>query len=235
MGQRLPVVSALCSDAELKNLHKLHPAHQYRSQWDAMAVKDVFLTFHNRLIVPEAVRAKVLSTLHIQHTGKTKTLMDARQLYFWPGMTNDIKLMVSRCEVSTTYLPSQALESQIATAATLPFQQFSIHLGKQKGKDYLIGVDRYSGWTMVAHLPKTDTKTVTKVLEDQFIDHGIPVSILTDGGPQFWEPFKVWCAMHHISPELSSAYHLESNGHGECAVGEMKKLLGKMSSFTAFR
>ena len=45
---------------------------------------------------------------------------------------------------------------------------------------------------MVAHLPKTDTKTVTDILEEWFIDHGNPVTIRTDGEPQFREPFDIW-------------------------------------------
>ena len=65
-----------------------------------MAVDGVLLTFHNRLIVPEAAKTQVLANLHIQHTGVSKTLMDARQLYFWPGMTNAIELMISRCAES---------------------------------------------------------------------------------------------------------------------------------------
>jgi hypothetical protein len=177
----------------------------------------------------------VLGTLHIQHTGVTKTLMDARQLYFWPGMTNAVELMVSRCVECTACLPAQALEPQIATEATRPFEKFSIDLGKQKGKNYLIGIDRYSGWPMVAQLPKEDTKTITDKLDDWFIEHGIPVSIRTDGGPQFRGPFTTWCAKHHIRHELSSAYNHESNGHAECTVREMKKLLTKTPSYIAFR
>jgi hypothetical protein len=90
------VRSGLYDSKKIKNLRRSHPALQYRGQWDYMAVEDVFLTFHGRLGVPEAARAQVLSTLYIQHTGVTKTLMDARQLYFWPGMTNAIELMVCR-------------------------------------------------------------------------------------------------------------------------------------------
>ena len=100
-------------------------------------------------------------------------------------MTNTIELMVSRCAECTACLPAQALEPQIATEATRPFEKFSIDLGKQKGKNYLIGIDRYSGWPMVTPLPKEDTKTITDILDDWFIEHGIPVSIRTDGGPQF--------------------------------------------------
>jgi hypothetical protein len=192
------VRSGLYDGKKIKNLRRSHPALQYRGQWDYMAVEDVFLTFHGRLVVPEAARAQVLATLHIQHPGVTKTLMDARQLYFWPGMTNAIELMVSRCAECTACLPAQALEPQIAMEATRPFEKFSIDLGKQKGKNYLIGVDRYSGWPMVAPLPKEDTKTITDILDDWFIEHGIPVSIRTDGGPQFRGPFTTWCAKHHI-------------------------------------
>jgi hypothetical protein len=33
-----------------KNLRRSHPALQYRSQWDFIAVDGVFLTLHNRLV-----------------------------------------------------------------------------------------------------------------------------------------------------------------------------------------
>jgi hypothetical protein len=90
-----------------------------------MAVGGVFLTYHNWLVVPEAARAQVLSMMHIQHTGVTKALMDARQLYFWLGKMEDIKMMVARCAECMACLPAQALEPQIATTATRPFEKFS--------------------------------------------------------------------------------------------------------------
>jgi hypothetical protein len=162
--------------------------------------------------------------------------MDARQLYFWPGMTNAIELMISQCAECTACLPSQTLEPQITTEATRPFEWFSIDLGTQKGKDYLIGMDRYSGWPMAAPIPKkADTKVITDILDEWSIEHGLPVSIRTDGGPQFRGPFKSWCAKHHIRHELASAYHHESNGHAECSVREVKKLLAKTPSYNAFR
>ena len=202
-----------------------------------MAVDDTygFLTCHNRIIFLKAARKAVLASLHVQHTGQTKTLMNARQLYFWPGMTNDVKLMISTCKECTLYLPSQTLEPQINTTATRPFESVSIDLGKQNGKEHLIFADRYSGWTLVRPLKKLDTEAVTTILEDWFLEHGKPVSIRSDGGPQFREKFTQWCERQHIRHELSSAYHHESNGHAECAVREMKHLLGKTESFNDFR
>jgi hypothetical protein len=70
------VVTAVCSGLydgkRIKNLPRSHPALQYCGQWDYMAVEDVFLTFHGRLVVPEAARTQVLATLHIQHTALQK-------------------------------------------------------------------------------------------------------------------------------------------------------------------
>jgi hypothetical protein len=153
--------------------------------------------------------------------------MNARQLYFWPGMSKDIKRMVSRCEKCTFYLPSQSLEPQIETAASRPFEKVSVDLGHYHGQEYVILADWYTGWPLVRPLTKTYTKAVTDILEGWFLDHGVPISISTDGGPQFRGPFETWCKKQGITPELSSAHHHESNGHAKCSVREMKKLLGK--------
>ena len=143
-------------------------------------------------------------------------------------MTNAIELMVSSCKECTACLLLQTLEPQIPTETTRPFEQFSINLGTQKGKDYLISMDQYSEWPMAALIPKkASTKFITDILDDWFVEHGIPVSIRTDGGPQFRGPFKACCAKHHIHHEQSSACHQELNSHAECAVREVKKLLAK--------
>ena len=174
------------TEKKIRNLLKSHPSHQYRSYWDSLAVSGIFLTCHGRMVVPMVARLKVLSNLHIQHTGKSKTLMDARQLYFCPGMTNAIGLMVANCRECTACLPSQTLEPQIPTEASRPFKRISIHLGYQKGNNCLIGMNRYSGWPMASPIPrKANTKTITDILDEWFIEHGIPISIRMDGGPQF--------------------------------------------------
>ena len=231
------VVKVLREWKALKDLPRDHPAQGYKSQWDAMFVEDTygFLLYHGRIVVPEAARKRVLTSLHLQHTGESKTLMNARQLYYWPGMTNDIKRLVSTCKECILYQPSQPLEPQIQTTASWPFESVSVDIGNQKGTQYLIFVDRYSGWPLVRPLTKLDTKAVTSILNDWFLEHGKPISIRSDGGPQFRSEFTQWCKDNGIRHELSSAYHHESNGHAECGVREMKHLLGKTTSYDKFR
>ena len=150
-------------------------------------------------------------------------------------MKNDIKARISSCEECIRLLPSQPLETKIPTFADHPFQAISLDLGKQGGKQHLILADRYSGWTMAEPLKRLDTKVVTGLLEDWFIDYGKPERIRTDGGPQFRSEFDTWCKRMGIIHELSSAYHHESNGHAEVAVRDMKRLLEKTSSWREFR
>ena len=66
------VIDTLCKGTAMKDLHRDHPAHKYRSQWDAMAVDNRFLMYHNQIVVPKTARKAVLSKLHVQHTGQTK-------------------------------------------------------------------------------------------------------------------------------------------------------------------
>ena len=91
------VVDAVKRGIHVKKLHKSHPAQQYRSLWEEISVyeEDRLLTISNRIIVLTAARKAILASIHIQHTGQTKTLDNARQLYFWPGMAKDISSMVS--------------------------------------------------------------------------------------------------------------------------------------------
>ena len=74
---------------------------------------------------------------------------------------------------------------------------------------------------------KLNTKAVTDVLDDWFADTGKPVSLRTDGGPQFRTEFSAWAGEQEIKHELSSPYHHESNGHAEVTVREMKRLLSR--------
>ena len=112
-----------------RDLPTSHPAQKFQGQWDALSTTPELqglLLYHGRIVVPEAAKTEVMKTLHVQHTGESKTLANARQLYFWVGMTQDIKLMVAACQVCLTHKPSQRLEPQIQTVASRPWEAMSI-------------------------------------------------------------------------------------------------------------
>ena len=135
--------------------------------------------------------------------------------------------MTLRCETCLKLKPSKPVEPLIQTHASRPFEAVSIDLGYLEGIHYLILADRYSGWPMVKRLTKLNTKSITTILDDWFIDMGKPVWLRSDGGPQFRSEFEDWAKKENITHELSSPYHHQSNGHTEVIVGEMKHLLTK--------
>ena len=115
------------------------------------------IMYHGQILVPNVAHKQILETLHMQHCGETKTLANARQLYFWIGMTDQIKLMTSKCETCLKLKPSKPVEPMIQTHASRPFEAVSIDLGYLEGTHYLILSDRYSGWPMVKGLTKLNT------------------------------------------------------------------------------
>ena len=129
---------------------------------------------------PKTTKQEILKTLHVQHTKKTKTLANARQLYFWPGLKKDIKLMVSQCPQCVPLLPSQRLEEQIQTVASRPLEAMSVDLGYYKGTHYLVLIDRYSGWPLMNPLKELNAFVVKSISEDWFLDYGKPVDIRSD-------------------------------------------------------
>ena len=61
---------------ELDLLPSNHPEQAFKSYWDAMAVEPELpnlIHYHGRIIVPKEAKKEILETLHMQHTGETKT------------------------------------------------------------------------------------------------------------------------------------------------------------------
>jgi len=95
----------------------------------------------------------------------------------------------------------------------------------ENGKNYMVVVDRFSGFPWVTRLTQVDTSAVTGKLQQIFNDFGYPEVIRSDGGPQFRDKFTRWCKGLNIIHEQSSPYNPQSNGLAEAAVKNMKKLV----------
>ena len=233
------VISALRSGVAEHDLPPDHPAATFRNLWSRMAVRDeLLLTLdHDRIIIPYAARREILSRLHLSHPGCTRMLQLARSLYHWPGMKSDIISLVARCEACQLTRASKphTAAPRAYPPALFPLHYVSLDLFACAGKEYLLMVDRYSGFTWVSPLTRETTAAVVKPLLSWFHQIGFPEHILSDNGPCFRSDFKSWCATHGIIPDNSSPYHSESNGLAEVAVQRVKRLLEKCASFSDFQ
>jgi hypothetical protein len=169
----------------------------------------------------------LLKLLHKSHTGQIKTYKNAREMYHWPGMKNEIAMMVDQCGPCQALRPSLPKEPLQPGAAAEPMAEMGVDLFAFKGQDWLVMVDRFSGFPFTVRLKSTTTDAVLTALMNWFHEWGYPRVIRTDGGPQFRGKFDEFCGLKSVIHELSSPYNPASNGLAEAAVKQVKYLLTK--------
>ncbi len=212
-----------------------HPAHAFKKLWDRISImgklgQRLLVLDGTKIIVPGISRERLIKLLHASHSGITKTMSLASSLYYWPGMTNEITQFIKNCNQCTEMQPSQQLEPRVETEKPFaPMSHVGVDLFELNGHQWLLMVDRFSGWPWATRLTSTTTATITKVLAGWFDDYGWASVIRSDGGPQFRSLFSSFCSHNSIKHELASAYNPRSNGLAESNVKAVKHLLIKTS------
>ena len=231
------IKDAILSNVDVNNLPPNHPGRSFSSVWNDISVHDdVLLVIDNsRIVIPKAARPDILTKLHTAHAGVTKTRQLARNLYYWPGMSNDIKIVIESCDLCQRLRASQHDEPQQHPRADAPMHCVSMDLFSWAGKDYLVMVDRFSDFIWVSQLSSTTTNKVLDVIERWFLEFGYPLIIMSDNGPQFRTDFTAYCSAKHIRHVTSSPYNPRSNGLAESAVKTAKYLLQKSDNFADFQ
>ena len=70
---------------------------------------------------------------------------------------------------------------------------------------------------------------IIRLMKDAFTDKGVPVKLITDGGPQFSSrEFKQFCGGWGITHVQSSPHYPQANGAAEAAVKSVKNLIIKV-------
>ena len=97
-----------------------------------------------------------------------------------------------------------------------------------KANNYLLVVDRMSGYIFVEQLHKSaKCKTVTDKFRLLALTYGFPREVRYDKGPQFSQEFEAFLKDIHVKPQPSSTNYPRSNGLTESAVRNAKILLRK--------
>ena len=218
----------LLNGVAVKNLPP-GPAKEYLGVWNTLSVEqDLVIMDARRIVVPQECRARLLSLMHVSHPGLEKAKEKARQLYYWPRIADDLKATIGGCVECIKHLPSQQKEPLIQRTAMRPMEAIGLDLYALGGKNFLLIVDRYSGFIKVAPISSQSCAAVINVL-DQWCAHevGYPELVETDGGPCFRGPFQKWCTSHGTTPTSSSPHRAQGNGLAEAGVKNAKRLLDK--------
>lgn len=206
----------------------LHPFWHVR---DSLSVMNGVLLHGSRVMIPKAMRRAILEDLHAAHPGVERSLARARECVYWRGISHEIKAMVRRCpkceENKASHQPEPLLQDP---KPKWPGEAIAADLFHYAGKEYLVVVDKYSGWTDVyPFINRASTEDVKKHLMKWCTQLGLPKRISTDGGPQFGSgEFAQFCDRWNINHDPSSPYHHEANGYAEAAVKAMKAIILKI-------
>ena len=192
---------------------------------------DGVVLYKDRIVIPVALRGRIIENLHSAHQGVSGMLSRAQTIVFWPGITVDIEDARKNCRVCHRNAPSQAkMPAKEPKIPNVPFEMIVADFCQLQGKQYLVIGDRLSGWTEVVRVKPGSTTSGAKGLCDAlrhaFVTFGVPEELSSDGGPEFTAQesadfFKRWGIRHR----LSSAYFPQSNGRAELAVKMAKSLL----------
>ena len=208
----------------------LHPYWHIRDQ---LTTENGIVLKGAQIVIPKGLRRQVLSDLHSSHQGRDRTQSRARQIVYWPYISNDIKNMIERCDKCMTHRSSQIKEPLLAEPIPdLPFQNTSADIFSCQGCHYLVYSDRLSGWPCIHDLGRSMVSaSVIKPLRRWFAELGVPRKIVTDGGPQFSSKrFKDFCKRWQVEHVQSSPHYHQANGHAEAAVKAVKHLIYKTTS-----
>nr|XP_022904876.1 uncharacterized protein K02A2.6-like [Onthophagus taurus] len=178
--------------------------------------------------IPLKYRQEVLKKLHKAHFGITKTKLRARQIVYWPGMSQEIEDYIKKCKVCEKFASKNVKEPLIPhKIPDLPFQNVASDLLFYAQKDYLVVVDYYSRWIELQQIPDKTANTVIKILKKIFARFGIPETFMSDNMPFQRFEFKSFAKKWNIRQVTSSPRYPKYNGLAEKAVGICKKMLKK--------
>ena len=122
-----------------------------------------------------------MQLLHEEHMDITKTLLKAKEIFYWPGLTNEVIQFINRCSVCERFAASNIKEPLIPhELPSLPFQKLGIDIMTCDGADYLIVIDYFSKWLDILKLRFKTSKEIQNKLINVFSTHSVPEKIVAD-------------------------------------------------------
>ena len=136
------------------------PSH-LKSFWNIrnrLSLDGPLVMLEMRIVVPNILRSKVLTNLHSAHQGVSSMIRRANQSIYWPGMENDIRNKRYSCHKCNEQAPSQPKETYCPSVNPIyPFQMICMDFFEIDHHQYLVLVDRFSGWIIMYHFKSFDS------------------------------------------------------------------------------
>ena len=207
---------------------------ELRGYWeyrDSMYCIDGVLMVKHRVLVPPNLRKETLQGLHAAHQCVVSMGSRAQTAFIWPGISLDIQEAREMCTSCNRNAPSNPrVAPDEPRIPSMPFECVCMDFFELQGFQYLVVVDRFSGWCEVRRAKvgtdSAGSRGLITAMRQVFATFGVPREISCDGASEFISSeTKDFYQRWGISFQQSSAYHPSSNGRAELGVKSMKRLL----------
>jgi len=192
----------------------------------------------------ENVRHKIVQQFHdsiMGHPGQWKTIKLITQEYWWPRITEFIKVYIKGCATCQTTkikppvkvpLKPNEIPSGIWETITM---DFIVNLPTSNGYDSILTVvDRHSKAIILAPCYKTITAEQTSQLLIDYVwkRMGFPLTIILDQGPQFAAQVtqELWRKLG-IKQKLLTVFHPQTDGESKHVNQEIEQYLRICGNF----
>lgn len=202
----------------------------YEKDWDDLAkgykIFENELCFYgnvllrgNRLVIPRALRKKVLDAAHEGHPGIVALKGRLRSKVWWPRIDKDAEGLIKSCKGCTLVgLPNLPVPMKRRELPSAPWVDIAMDLlGPLPNQEYLLVIiDYYSRYKEIKITKVITSAIIIKILKEMFSRLGYPISITADNGRQFIsEEFKTFCNECNITIFNSVPYWPQQNGEVE--------------------
>lgn len=192
----------------------------FRCKTDLEVEQGCLLRGH-RVVIPTALRERLLHELHKGHFGIVKTKSLARGRFWWPQIDICIERCVGACSTCIALRPAPPRASPAPwPRPSAAWQRIHLDYLSIGQSVHLVVVDAYSKWLECLPMSKgTSTGQLIVQLKYLFSRHGLPTVIVSDNDVKIkTAEFHRFCTANGIEHVTSPIYHPASNGQAENSV-----------------
>nr|GEW03881.1 reverse transcriptase domain-containing protein [Tanacetum cinerariifolium] len=239
--------SVLFEKKKDRSFHIVYPKIDLRSGYHQLRIREedipitAFRTRVNMVPLFGGIRDMIMHESHKSkysiHLGSDKMYQDLKKLYWWTNMKADIATFVSKCLTYAKVKAKHQKPSSLLQQPEIPEWKW-----EKITMDFVSGLPRTpsgyeSIWVIVDRLTKSayflqmkKTDSIEKLaqlyLKAIVCRHRVPVSIISDRDGLFTSRF--WKTLQEAlgtQLNLSTAYHLETNGQSERMIQTLEDML----------
>jgi transposase InsO family protein len=150
------------------------------------------------------------------HRGINECYMSLSCKYYWPRMKDDVTKYINECIIcgQTKYDRNPIKQKfHVVPPPSRPFEIVHIDLFSVETQKYLTIIDAFSKYAQAYYLRDATAVSVVQALLNFSTHHGLPMTIVTDGGPEFNNQlFLEFVRLHRIQHHKTLAYAPNENG-----------------------